>query len=369
MAPRSPWTKQLLREHHAAVVTARRLEVFKQNAETGRVSFERTQQARGKVVREGKRVGEHKVAVAGKRKRDGASADGDCHGGPTTSKDAAETGRFSGSGKSRRLTAAGRPSEITASPSQSATSRSCPEGREALLEPQLRCLSSRGTARASSTSPRPSWAAYFHAKLSQGLPLPPPLLHSQDLSLPLPLVFSRPFESPDSVSYSGECGAVGGRQLAEACAGAPSASVSPYARLAAEYVVPDLNLPAAADDASDHASSGAGDGDDRGGVGGGDAGGADLTAFTDCGRVQSACESDGLDGRICNLSSAYGLVALQARSCESRGADLSSNSSKSTGSQYIQMQQQDQKELRKHLIKEILIHKTRAASLFFSVTE
>ncbi|CAI5523422.1 unnamed protein product [Closterium sp. Naga37s-1] len=251
MAPRSPWARQLLREHHAGVVKVRRLEVSKQqNVEIGRESFdsERTQHAcAGEVVPDDsvKRVEEHE-AVERKRKRDGA-ADG--HGGRTSSRDG-ETGRSSGSRKSRRrFTRAGDSSEITTTARQPAAS--CPDGHTAL--PSL--------------------------------------------------------ESPESINHSGERGAVGGRQMAEASVGAPSASVPPYAGPAADFVVPDLNLPAAADIASDNATSGAGDGRGRGGGDGGDASnGADLSAFVDCGHVQSACESDGLDGHICDASSAHGLV-------------------------------------------------------------
>ncbi|CAI7927386.1 unnamed protein product [Closterium sp. NIES-54] len=334
MAPRSPWARQLLREHHAGFVKVRRLEVSKrQNAEIGRESFdsERTQHAcAGEVVPEDsvKRVEEHE-AVERKRKRDGA-ADG--HGGRTSSRDG-ETGRSSGSRKSRRrFTTAGDSSEITTTARQPAAS--CPEGHTALSESRLHCRSSRGAPRASSISPRPSWAAYFHAKLSQGLPLPLPLLHSQEPPLPLPLPllhphilplslpldFSRPsLESPESINHSGERGAVGGRQMAEASVGAPSASVPLYAGPAADFVFPDLNLPAAADNASDNATSGAGDGRGRGGGDGGNASnGAYLSAFVDCGHVQSACESDGLDGHICDASSAHGLVTLPTRSCEPR---------------------------------------------------
>ncbi|CAI5534725.1 unnamed protein product [Closterium sp. Naga37s-1] len=163
------------------------------------------------------------------------------------------------------------------------------EGRAAL--PDLRYHSSRGTASARSISPGSSWAAYFHAKNSQGLPLPLPLLHSQGLSVlpsPLPLLVAELLETPQSVNHGGECGGVGRSTAVEAAsAGArlsrPASEMRDTSRGGA-FIVPDLNLPAAGADGADaggtaacDAAAGAAGGGGGGGAGGG-GGGGDLAA-------------------------------------------------------------------------------------------
>ncbi|CAI5948274.1 unnamed protein product [Closterium sp. NIES-64] len=252
MAPRSPWAKQLVREHTCGGSDwtpkgQRKLQLPAScdpvTAESNLMPARET-----KPLKRKRRKSFSDDADRPDRNGDGASCVDDAvimgrsrrlrrlrNGCRVTGEhDAAAVMRRS-SGKSRRRSAAVSPAETPAlqsgrccytrqermdvdgseKSSRSLSTRqpaaSCPEGRAAL--PELHYHSSRGTASASSSiSPRPSWAAYFHAKLSQGLP---------QLPSPLPLSLAELLETRQSVNQGGECGVVGrGTAVEAASAGA-----------------------------------------------------------------------------------------------------------------------------------------------------